>query len=276
MKLNPVTFELPNLSLLSKNGNFCADMHCHTEYSDGDKLSNVIKAMKNKKISIAITDHNEVKGVVKASKFKDINIIPGIEINTIDGPHFLAYFYDVPQLEEFHNKYIEPSKFFNRQKFTHMVEITMIELMDILKKYDHVSCLPHPYSLAWANINNSIIRNPKNREVVHNVDAIEVISGMQMNKANQKAHALQILLDKGITAGSDAHRANEIGKCITFTKANSIEEFLDAIKKKKTMAMGKELMRHKAAAGIRMLKKDAKRIKTIMKNRLFLKNDPIP
>ena len=276
MDLKTVNFEVPDIERLKKRGFTCVDSHCHTHFSDGADLNNVLRQCKSKGIGVAITDHNEVKGAIKASKQKDVPIIPGMEINTNEGPHFLAYFYDIKELEEFHAKHIEPVKFFNRKKFTHMADISLLELTDILKKYNCVTCLPHPYAPSWANINRAIIKNPENKRVIQEVDAIEVISAVQTNSWNNKAHALQILFDKSVTGGSDAHRIKDIGNSVTIANAESVNGFLDALKNKKTMAVGLPLIGQKASVCFGAIKRHGSRAKVLIRNRFLSRNDPIP
>ena len=46
--------------------------------------------------------------------------------------------------------------------------------------------------------------------------------------------------NKAFTGGSDGHSTIELGTALTIAKANTVEEFLDAIKKKKTYVVGHE------------------------------------
>ncbi len=81
---------------------FKADLHMHTNYSDG-KLSPVqlIDLSVNSGISIiSITDHDNVNGISEAVKYgkeKGIQVIPGVEISAdLDEQeiHILGYFVD--------------------------------------------------------------------------------------------------------------------------------------------------------------------------------------
>jgi 3',5'-nucleoside bisphosphate phosphatase len=81
------------------------DLHLHTTHSDGNyTVSQLVeKAIELKLTHIAITDHDTTAGIAEAIAVagKRIEVIPGIEINTIwdddDGPHdvhILGYFVD--------------------------------------------------------------------------------------------------------------------------------------------------------------------------------------
>jgi predicted metal-dependent phosphoesterase TrpH len=84
-----------------------ADLHLHTTYSDGslspDQL--VAKASELKLAAISITDHDTLRGAVKAAaaaKEAGIALIPGVEFSVLDGErevHLLVYGLD-PSREE--------------------------------------------------------------------------------------------------------------------------------------------------------------------------------
>jgi len=250
--LKQVNFQKPNIPLLIKEGFTCVDAHCHTNYSDGAKLAEVLTMCKKKRIGVAITDHNEIKGAVEAMKQKDVFVVPGMEINTIEGPHLLSYFYNVSELEDFHKKFIEPKRIV-RPRF--IVKMSMLEVMDKLENYNCATCLAHPYAPLWTNFNFALLKNPENREVIKRVHGIEVISGLQRKISNIKARELQILFDKAPTAGSDAHWTKELGSCLTLARVSDQNEFIDAIRKNRTIAIGKGRMRQKARLATKMLKK---------------------
>ena len=70
------------------------DLHVHSQYSEDGAGSpkDIIRSLKKKGLQgMVITDHNTVKGSLKAVKIapKDFIVIPGIEISTADG-HMLA------------------------------------------------------------------------------------------------------------------------------------------------------------------------------------------
>ena len=265
--MKSVIFQKPNIPSLAREGFMCIDSHCHTSFSDGKKLRLVLNQCKNKGIGVGITDHNEIKGAVEASRQDEIPIIPGIEINTSDGPHFLAYFYNISEMTEFYERFVKPKKYFNMRN---MIGMSLLEATDILKNYNAVTCLPHPYAPLWANMNNAIIKNPENRKVISHADAIEVISGLQRKIANRKAHELQILFDKSPMGGSDCHGIGELGNCLTLARAENACEFLDEIRHKRTIAVGKEQkIRQKALYATRILRKNSKKIKMLISNKLF-------
>jgi histidinol phosphatase-like PHP family hydrolase len=94
-----------------------ADLHIHSYGQDGSYDVNdaemtpekiVDEALKANLGIISITDHNEILNSQKAIQYsydKSITIIPGIEVNTIQG-HLLAYFETINDLRKFYGKLI--------------------------------------------------------------------------------------------------------------------------------------------------------------------------
>ena len=110
-----------------ENGIFCADLHSHTNFSDGQgEISSILTdvadyadklySKTNKKFIFALTDHDGVKGIKEAlkiiaeepQKFKNVKFVPGAELsfmlkseigsaknnkchNSIEGSELLAY-----------------------------------------------------------------------------------------------------------------------------------------------------------------------------------------
>ncbi|MBK9332147.1 MAG: PHP domain-containing protein [Ignavibacteria bacterium] len=91
--------------------NYRADLHLHTNYSDGVlSPSRLIDLVRKQNISvISITDHDNVSGIDEALEYGElhgIKVIPGVEISAdIDEQeiHILGYFFDHrnPALTEF-------------------------------------------------------------------------------------------------------------------------------------------------------------------------------
>jgi predicted metal-dependent phosphoesterase TrpH len=85
-----------------------ADLHTHTNASDGDCSAEFLleRAKKKGLRTLAITDHDTVRGYLKAAELADdigIDLIPGVEISCLWNDrevHILAYNFDVED-EEF-------------------------------------------------------------------------------------------------------------------------------------------------------------------------------
>jgi PHP family Zn ribbon phosphoesterase len=82
---------------------FKADLHIHTVLSPCGGLDmspvNIIKKAKEKKLDlIAITDHNTTRHcrlVCEIGKKHGVTVIPGVELNTLEEIHCLAFFEDL-------------------------------------------------------------------------------------------------------------------------------------------------------------------------------------
>ncbi|MEM4245137.1 MAG: PHP-associated domain-containing protein [Candidatus Nanoarchaeia archaeon] len=218
-----------------------ADMHYHTRYSDG--ITRVVKVMKKcrkKGIGIAITDHNDVRGSILASRYRNVMVIPGMEIGVKEGAHILLYFYKTKDMEEFYLKHVKD----NRPKDPmRNLKLGIQEIIDLAKKYNAVTCAPHPYQkMARTSICKAIKQKRISPHVMNHIQLIEVINGLNLKMYDVKAAVLANKLSKGITGGSDGHTTREIGKVLTYTnRVGSKEEFLEELVKKRSYVIGKQL-----------------------------------
>ncbi|MGG7078413.1 PHP domain-containing protein [Clostridium sardiniense] len=124
-----------------------SDLHIHSCFSDDGELSPeeiIDMAIKAGMDTIAITDHNSVKGIKRAieyAKDKDINIIPGIEIDcTFNGINLHLLGYNIDFTNECFNKLEEDILAQERaaaiKKIEKIKEVTNLELdaNEVLKK----------------------------------------------------------------------------------------------------------------------------------------------
>ena len=83
-----VRFEIPDWDLLNDMGMMSADMHFHTRHSDSrTDVKEALKLAGERKVGLAITDHNLIGGVKEAFHSKcSTFVIPGIEISAWDWP----------------------------------------------------------------------------------------------------------------------------------------------------------------------------------------------
>ncbi|MEA4977435.1 MAG: PHP domain-containing protein [Methanomassiliicoccaceae archaeon] len=103
-----IEFKRPDVALTVSSGKTCADMHFHTHYSDSyTQTKDVVRLAVDRGVGVAITDHNQIGGVLDAMEMKsDAFIIPGMEVSTSDGPHILTYFYSWRDLKAFWDNHI--------------------------------------------------------------------------------------------------------------------------------------------------------------------------
>ena len=247
-----IQFERPNLSELIKE-NTVVDLHFHSHYSDGfNTVESIARKAHALGIGIAVTDHNEIRGAVEIDGYPDVFSIPGIEMTSREGTHILIYFYKIEALEAFYDEHVIP------YMGNDIMSSTALEMEEIIKrarKFKTVIIFPHPYCGVYTGIQNSYFPKDRLERVFSQVDGVEVINSENMNKSNLKSALLGFNLGKGITGGSDGHRISQMGKVVTYAACKTNRKaFLDAIKKKKTMVVGKEidLIRKVTSNGVKL------------------------
>jgi predicted metal-dependent phosphoesterase TrpH len=235
--MGSVIFKRPPLRRFRKQGSdlFGVDMHFHTRYSmDGvSRITNMVKKAKKKDIGFAVTDHNEIKGVISAFKNrKGALVIPGIEVSCRDGTHILSYFYTKGELEQFFNKKIKP----RLKKNPYRADISVSELINELKDYNSVICAPHPFAAGAVSLQKI---NPT-KKLIKSLDLVEVINGYNFRRFNMKAVYWASSHNKAMCGGSDGHTTLELGKVLTFTKGTDIESIFKEMLKNRAVVIGKE------------------------------------
>ncbi|MBU0615528.1 MAG: PHP domain-containing protein [Nanoarchaeota archaeon] len=224
----------PNFKKLQKESITGVDMHFHTEYSmDGiSRVDNALRKAKNLGIGFAVTDHNEIKGVIKAEKLKKNQFfVPGIEITSKIGSHILVYSTHASNLIDFYDKNIKPLRKIN----PFFIQKTFAELLDLAKSNGFFVGVPHPFGAGITGVKNS-----GEKFNVKKVDFIEGINGACLRKMNIKAIDWASQANKGMSAGTDAHNTSEMGKILCISDSSSIENFLKGIKSSKNVICGKE------------------------------------
>lgn len=167
-----------------------ADLHMHSTYSDGvNTPEEMVETAIEKGIKcICITDHNEIKGAVKAMKFaydKDILVVPGIELTSTSG--------DILGINV---KKIIPSGL--------SIERTIKEI----RKQGGIAVIPHPFNKPLNNFwgGEDILLKVR-------ADAIEAFNASVLFEyANRKALSFSKKNNFFFTAGSDAHKKKYIGR----------------------------------------------------------------
>ncbi|MBL7050785.1 PHP domain-containing protein [Candidatus Woesearchaeota archaeon] len=237
--LKNVSFEKPNYAKLNEQGFSMFDMHVHTKYSDGaNGVPSILKKAKKLGIGLAITDHNEIIGALKAyTNTLGVKIIPGIELTTFEGSHLLFYFTHPRDLEDFYIKYIKDKKL-EHPNFTTNVKTK--EIIKHSKKYKCILSVAHPFAPSRLGLFNNIKKGHTDESVLRDLPTFEVLCGSNLKGMNKKSIEWAWQLNKSITGGSDAHALFEIGKIVTYSKAKDLESFFEDIKNKKNFVVGKE------------------------------------
>ncbi len=187
------------------------DMHVHSEYSDAPKttLDVITEICLARRLGVAVTDHNEIRGSIQLLERQKVLVLPGIEVGSTERLEFLIYFRDPEQLEDFYRTNVEP---FKRQRFYAKLNRSFTMLIPAAKELGALICLPHPFAPSYKNLNFSKKRKAAllDPEIFSMVDMIEVLNGQLADHRNFKAFMLSEVFDKNACAGSDAHRPQDI------------------------------------------------------------------
>lgn len=191
------------------------DLHIHSKYSsdgilDPEKIVKI--ATKRGLNGIAITDHNTIKGGLKAKKYEneDFKVIIGSEISTERG-EIIGLFLE----EEVKSKDVQG-------------------VISEIKDQNGIVIIPHPFD----ELRRSAFQPTK--EDVEFIDCIEGFnSRCVFQKYNKKAVEFAMNHNLTITAGSDAHFAWEIGNAFILAESSGEEELRGKILKKEITFNGK-------------------------------------
>nr|QNO53732.1 error-prone DNA polymerase [Methanosarcinales archaeon ANME-1 ERB6] len=163
------------------------DLHIHSKYSSDGVLDpeKIVKiAMKRGLNGFAITDHNTIKGGIKAKRYEreDFKVIIGSEIATERG-EIIGLFLE----EEIKSKDVQ-------------------DVISEIKDQNGIIIIPHPFD----ELRHSAF-HPTDEDAKF-IDAIEGFnSRCVFQKYNKEAVEFAMKHKLTITGGSDAHFANEIG-----------------------------------------------------------------
>ena len=204
-----------------------ADLHMHTIYSyDGTaSVSAVLKRARQIGLDIiAITDHDEIKGALKALELAasyDMQVIPGIEITTAEG--------DLLALN-----------------ITEKVERDLPLIETVLKVGERGGfCIaPHPMAGGFGMKSlsaYSIMKALRNPEAAQILVGLETYNATTIDKmSNHYAHILGEHLNIARFGNSDAHIAEAIGLGFTEFEGHTTKDLLKAIRKRRTIVRRKK------------------------------------
>lgn len=214
------------------------DMHTHTSSSDGlVSAKNIGKLSEKYNRYISITDHNTISGSKIAREFTD-NIIPGIEISAIDGPHLLVYFDRFSELSYYYDKYIRDCKLTCPHT---AVSLKTEKIIRDAKSEGGFVIAAHPYGygVSVRGVMKAVDLGLVPKTAAEEIDGLEIIcSGLTKDK-NKKAEDYAFLKNMCITGGSDAHVLREYGRAGNIGYINETPlEVLEDIRSKKSDVFG--------------------------------------
>jgi len=200
------------------------DLHYHSNYSDGSasifKIEN--KCLKEG-LGLALTDHNEIKGAVKLYERGKIPIILGIEAGTKEGIEFLIYFRKIDEYIYFYKSQVEG---FKSHRILCRSKNPAKNILIAAKSMDTFISLAHPYAFGKKSINYHIKKGHDFLDfVLEKIDAIEIFNGKMSKKRNLQALALQEILMKKMTLGSDGHDLKSLCDANVVTDIPNITDY---------------------------------------------------
>ncbi len=216
-----------DIAKLKSKGYSMVDTHIHTNASFDCKVSinSILKKAKEMGIGVGISDHDKIESAVAAFDNKlGVLVIPGIEVYAKNYRHVLFYFYEKKELIRFYNNEVK-DKFLRK---------TVNELLNLKDKYKCIVGVAHPRGyLVWhyLRINYDIKK----------VDFLEALNYNCPKSKTLKSNEWASKYKKGTTAGSDAHKLRDVGKCLTCSKEKTVKCFLDSVKNRRTFVIGSVL-----------------------------------
>ncbi len=166
------------------------DTHTHSEYSPDSRtpLRAQAEALRNAKIDVVCaTDHNTIEGALRLREIADrFRVVVGEEISSREG-EIVGLFLEQPIPRD----------------------LAAEETIARIKDQGGIVCVPHPFS---RNRRFHLRRDALDR-LWPQIDCIEVFNARESFKADN-ARAAAYARERNIpgAAGSDAHRASEIGR----------------------------------------------------------------
>ena len=191
------------------------DLHIHSTFSrDGTATPGEI-VQRCRQLGLdgfAIADHNEIKGSLEAVSYsRDLGLLAvrAVEISTNEG-HILSY--GVSELVP--------------------KGLSIRETIDRVHALGGIAVAAHPVRFP-SGIGLEATEH-------HRFDAIEVLNGGNSRRSNGRAGRLAERSGKPVTAGSDAHRIDEIGKSyVEMDVASSEDDIISSISRGRARVGGR-------------------------------------
>ena len=180
------------------------ELHCHTDQSDAiASVRDVVRVAEQRVDALAITDPNTFRGFRIAKRLTTpLILIPGIEVSTNEG-HVLCIGIDA-------------------LRFTKGQSVP--ELVEAVHDESGIAIFAHPFRLG---------RRLRDPTVLTRVDAIETLNGNTPAYYNHQASRAARRYRKPAASGSDAHRLQDIGSFAFDTPAETIDDIICSILKRR-------------------------------------------
>jgi len=213
---------------LTKKGLVCLDPHCHTSLSDGNNTAEemLVYAEKNN-FKIIFTDHNNIRAI---QKNPNKNLVPAVEVTSINFNDFLLYFYNLSELEEFFNSQVKENIIYNNGFNFNRTKLTEQDILLAKEKFNCKIVLPHPFTKKPKTSYNFF---EENLSLLKKIDAVETHNSLMKKSINDISKNWAEKNNMPQTNGSDAHNLKVLGNSLVVMEDFSVDSFLDNINKKK-------------------------------------------
>jgi predicted metal-dependent phosphoesterase TrpH len=199
-----------------------ADLHIHTIYSyDGTAtLEAVLKHARRAGLDvIAITDHDEISGALRAEEISshyNIQVIPGIEVSTAEG-HLLTLFV---------RRLIPAGR-------------PLIETLQRVQEEGGLAIAAHPLAIGAHSLNETAIRRALETEIgQQTLVAIETLNASLFYRgSNTRAGRLAHRTGLASVGCSDSHVGWNIGHARTHFPGRTVTDLRKALIEKRSMAV---------------------------------------
>jgi predicted metal-dependent phosphoesterase TrpH len=205
------------------------DGHVHTcegSFDGGASYVDILEIAKIRGLDfVAITDHNSLKGAALAKDLRPEGVIPGVEISvrrlrpsSVTMPHLLIYFPD--------SVFDRMSKDWRRLPVFRELDY----VIEWAEYHEATIVVPH------AKRNGALFSLPFDDVIKYlpDIHGVEIINGKEeMNYVEERLSLRRAINNKvSFLANSDAHRAEDVGKCANrlFVECRSTDEVLEAIR----------------------------------------------
>ncbi|MDD1770510.1 MAG: CehA/McbA family metallohydrolase [Methanomassiliicoccales archaeon] len=201
-----------------------ADLHVHSRHSEDNRQSvkGIVEACRRLGIrAVAIADHNSLSGSREAMKLapEGLIVVPAMEVTTEDG-HMLAY--DIAdEIER---------------------GLSVAETIDRIHSQGGMAVAAHPYRMR-TGLGEDVIK-------ANRFDAIEGMNARSTSKGNAKAVDLADSLGLPITGGSDAHRAENVGRGLTIISVDcsDADDVIRSVRENRSSVEGRSRGRKQSIA----------------------------
>lgn len=217
----------PDPLSLVKKGYFVADCHMHSNYSDGVMtVEDILSRARELKLNIAVTDHDEIKGSLKALEKAaryGVNVLPGIEASSKEGKHFLFYFLDENEMKRFYANELRGRLYRPTS-----------QLLEVKPDYSTIMVWAHPKGIyPWQS------HTPDFN--THSLDGMEAYNSWGLSKNIREVYAWARKEKRFSIGSSDAHMIREIGNVVTYTRARSFEGFFNQLERRHARIIGRDV-----------------------------------